>query len=98
MTTPVSPWTAKVTVPRHVLHRPVQDETIVMNIETEQYVGLDRVATVMFDRLRRARCVGDVVPELLEVFDVDEARLRADLVRLLEELAQHGLVALEPAT
>jgi hypothetical protein len=57
---------------------------------------LNPVAILVFSRLDGEHTVDEIVHEVLEAFDVDEARARADVRAFLEELAEHGMLDVEP--
>jgi hypothetical protein len=79
-------------VPEHVLTRVVDGELVVLNLDNEQYYGLDEVGTAMWQALTAAPTISVAVHELLTVYDIDEATLTQDVENLLQELSARGLV------
>ena len=82
-------------VPEAVLFRELGDEAVLLQTATGKYFGLDPVGTRMWQVLAEE---GDLEPtcrRLLAEFEVEEARLRRDLVGLLEELKTHRLIEVE---
>ncbi|MGE0705571.1 MAG: PqqD family protein [Vicinamibacterales bacterium] len=76
----------------HVLSQELEGETVLLNLETERYFGLDRVGTRFWQLLTEHGSSETVVTRMLEEFEVEEAALRADVDRLLEALTSAGLV------
>jgi hypothetical protein len=86
-----------VRIPDHVLTRPVDGELVLLNLETEQYYGLDGVGTAIWDALSMNTTVEDALQDLLGRFDVERGTLESDVDGLLGELGSRGLVELDPA-
>jgi hypothetical protein len=86
------PFTARVSVPAHVLVRDLDGESVVLSLETEQYFGLDEVGTRMWALLVGANSIQSAFDSLLAEYDVDPGRLRADVERLIGELSERGLL------
>jgi hypothetical protein len=87
----------QITVPDAVLHQQLEDEIVLLHLETEQYYGLDEVGSRVWQLLREHRTVDPIVAALLDEYEVDEATLRTDVERLLDELADLGLIHVERA-
>lgn len=85
----------RLTLPDSVLLNELDGESVLLNLQTEAYFGLDEVGTRMLRLATSLASVEATVPALLAEFDVDEARLRQDLLTLLDELLANGLVALD---
>lgn len=75
-----------------VLTREVDGELVLLDLETETYLGLDAVALRMWKSLTAAASIDGAFDELLEVYDVGPDRLRADLDRLVDEMVRRGLI------
>jgi hypothetical protein len=86
---------SKVTVTAHALVRPLpNDEAVVLNLETETYYGLSPTAHRMWNALKSAPDVETAFAHLSDQFDVDADRLRSDLETLIDDLVDHGLLAI----
>ena len=81
--------------PSQVVIRPLDDESVLLNLDTETYFGLDEVGTRMLEALRSSGSMDAAVAQLLSEYDVDEATLRSDLQALLQRLVENGLVELQ---
>lgn len=84
--------TDNVSVPEGVLIREVAGEAVLLNLNNEQYYGLNAVGLRMWQVLTAGRNIEQTVEELLQEYDVDRATLEGDILQLLEELAGQGLV------
>jgi hypothetical protein len=82
-------------VPSHVLSRKAGNEVVLLNLDSEQYFGLDGVGNQLWDLIEDSTTFGQVVNDLLQEYDVDRGNLEADLRSVLTELAGNGLVLID---
>jgi hypothetical protein len=82
----------RVSVPAQVMDRSVGDETVILDLESGTYYGLDPVGARMWQLLGEGKSLGEVCEIMLEEYDVARERLEEDLLKLAEELANNGLV------
>lgn len=87
-----------VKIPQHVVYRSFAAETVLLNIETGKYYGLNQTAGRMLEALDRYGEVERVVSELAGEFDVADDVLRNDLLSLCSHLAENGLIEFQPDT
>ena len=83
---------SKVTVPEQVLVSELACESVLLNLQSAQYHGLNDVGTRFWRRLTSSDSIQDAYEELLREFDVAPETLRTDLVELVEMLRERGLV------
>lgn len=83
---------SRVTVPPSVLVSNVGEESVLLNLDSERYFGLDPVGTRMWEALSTHGVLDAAHAALLWEFDVDAERLRQDLCELVEKLKEYGLV------
>lgn len=88
---------ARIEVPGDVLFRELGGESVLLDLRTESYFGLDATGTRMWQALVASGGVDAALGALDGVWDVEAPRLRRDLERLVGELAAHGLLVLHPA-
>jgi len=84
-------------VPAHVLVRHLDGESVLLNLESERYFGLDGTGTRMLELLTSMPSVSAAYEKLLEEFEVEPALLRENLNELLSRLQENGLLHLLPA-
>lgn len=85
-------------LPQHVVHRTFVAETVVLNLRTGKYHGLNVTAGRMLEALEAAETIGDSVPELAAEFDVGDEQIRTDLLSLCRGLLERGLIEIEDAS
>ena len=84
----------RVSIPADVLISNLQNESVILNLNTEQYFGLDEVGTRFFSLLTTSDTIQIAYAALLEEYEVEPELLRQDLTDLLEKLSEQGLVNL----
>ena len=83
----------KVSVPADVLFRSLPDgESVILNLKTGTYFGLDDVGTRMWAALTDSESVQAAFSSLLDEYAVDAERLRRDLDEFVNRLAGRGLL------
>lgn len=85
----------RVRVPDDVLISNLQEESVILNLDSERYYGLDDIGTRMLSVLSTADSIGAAYELLLEEYDVDGKVLRRDLLSLVEQLVAQGLINIE---
>jgi hypothetical protein len=85
-------WSDRVRRPDEVLVRPLGRESVLLNLDTESYFGLDEVGTRMLDALTSSAAIEEAFVALLEEFDVAPEKLRADLEAFVVRLEGAGLI------
>ena len=83
---------ARLKIPQQVVTRQVGDETVLLNLESGTYFGLDPVGSRFLELLQAESALAAVIARMLEEFEVTEAQLEADLVRLADEMLASGLL------
>jgi hypothetical protein len=84
--------TSKVKVPQHVVYRSFPAETVVLNLETGKYHGLNATAGRMLDALKQADCVRDAAVTLAAQYAQDQSVIERDLCELCQSLLERGLI------
>jgi Coenzyme PQQ synthesis protein D (PqqD) len=82
----------KVAIPETVLATELEDEGVLLNLETGEYFGLDDVGLGMWKVLGTSGSVEDARAALLEQYDVAEEVLSRDLSAFVAELAERKLL------
>ena len=97
MTNPISSisFSDRVRVPDEVLISNLQEESVILNLNSERYFGLDNVGTRMLSVLSESVSIEAAYQALLSEYDVDPHVLRQDLTSLIENLIEQGLVTIE---
>ena len=87
---------SRIQVPADVMVSQLGGESVLLNLATETYFGLDDVGTAMWDALRQSPNIEAAFERLAGEYDVDETTLRNDLQQFLDSLVTHGLVEITP--
>ena len=77
-----------------LLVAPVHDETVMMDIESGHYYGLDDIGSEIWRRLEAPRTFGELVDSLAADYEADRAVIAEDVRRLLSQMAEHKVVSL----
>jgi coenzyme PQQ synthesis protein D (PqqD) len=83
---------ARIRVPEHVVYRNFPDETVILNLESGIYHGLNATAARMLEVVQKSDSVGASVDELAREFEQPGEVIERDLVGLCRALAERGLV------
>ena len=85
-------------IPQHVVYRPFPAETVVLNLESGVYHGLNPTAGRMLVALQGAMSIAEAAAELELIFPAAAERIEPDLRKLCGDLRDLGLLVLEPVT
>ena len=86
-----------ITLSPDVISQEVSGETVLLDLESENYFGLDEVGTRIWQLIKESGDLQVIYRTLLEEDEVEEERLQADLEVLLGEIAELGLITLQAA-
>jgi hypothetical protein len=87
--------TAAISVPEHVVTRDLSGQTIVLNLRTGRYHGLNPTGGAMLQSLRSNGSTKIAAAEIASGFGVPEERVLGDLVTLCGELLSRGLIEVD---
>lgn len=82
----------RVTATPDTLINQVGEESVLLNLGSEKYYGLDEIGTSMWLALTGNDTIQQAYESLLDEYDVDEETLRRDLSDLIEKLSANGLI------
>lgn len=88
---------SSVRLPDHVVHRGFATETVVLNLETGKYHGLNPVAGRMLEVLEQGGTVQAAAEQLAAEYEQPIETIEEDLCDLLGELAERGLIDMDPS-
>ena len=75
-----------------VISQEVAGETILLDLGRESYFGLNEVGSSLWRLLKTGTSVAELIAALRTEYDVEGARLEADITGLLGQLLEEGLV------
>ncbi len=82
----------KITFADTVFAQEVDGEMVLLDIESENYFGLDEVGTAIWQAMQEYGTLQEVFNAMLEQYDVEEEVLERDLSDFVEKLLESGLV------
>ena len=85
-------FTQSVRIKNDVLITELEKESVILNLDSEKYFGLDEMGTQILAALVKSNSIEDAVHRITGEYDVDESRLRQDLSVLIEQLVVQGLI------
>jgi hypothetical protein len=87
---------ATVRVPKHVVYRSFESETVLLNLQTGQYHGLNRSGGRMLELLEETGGgVREAIERLAEEYGEDPADIEDGLASFCAALAARGLVEVD---
>lgn len=75
-----------------VLAQELDGETVLLDLKSDKYFGLDPVGTRVWQLLGEGENSEAIVDRMVDEFDVEIGQLRQDLEALLGELSGAGLI------
>ena len=85
----------KVTFAETVFAQEVDGEMVLLDMESENYFGLDEVGTAIWQAMQEKETLKEVLDVLLEQYEVEEEMLEHDLSDFVGKLVESGLVKVE---
>jgi hypothetical protein len=91
-----SPLTsAKFSVPQHVVYRSFPTETVLLNLNTGRYHGLNATAGQMLDALERCPSLRAAACEIAGQYEQDQTTVERDMGELCRLLLDRGLIEVD---
>lgn len=87
--------TARVRLPEHVVHRGFAAETVVLNLQTGKYHGLNPTAGRMLEALESEDSVGHAAAEIASQYGQPIDQVEQDLCELCADLVERGLIEVD---
>ena len=89
----MKPETQKITISEQALSQVVNGETVILDLKSECYFGLDEVGTRIWQLLQEHGDVQKTFDTMLEEYDVDANTLASDMKNLIGDLTEKGLIS-----
>jgi hypothetical protein len=83
---------SRVRVPEHVVYRDFPEETVMLNLESGMYHGLNQTAALMVTRLQESASVATAIDSLAAEFQQPRERIEQDVLSLCRTLDERGLI------
>jgi len=85
----------RITFADTVFAQEVDGEMVLLDMNSENYFGLDEVGTAIWQAIQEKENLKEVLEVLLEQYEVEEDVLKNDLMAFVEKLKESGLVKVE---
>lgn len=82
-------------VSKDAVHCDVEDEVVILGMKDGVYYGLNPVGAFIWSKIQEPRKIEEVRDSILEEFDVGREECEADLMELLQELLDNGLIEVD---
>jgi len=86
----------KIEISPDVLSQEVSGETVLLDIKSESYFGLDPVGTRIWELLQEYGDLETTYKAMLDEYDVEAGQLVSDLTELVGKLEEAGLINTSP--
>jgi hypothetical protein len=85
---------SKVKIAEDVFMQEIDDETILLDIKTEEYFSLNEIGKVFYEILSEKETLVDVLDELENCFEVPQVELQKDLFSFVKALEEKKLLTI----
>lgn len=75
-----------------IIDRVVDGEALLIHLSSGDLYSLNSVGVSLWEHIDGMRTVEDLVDLIVDEYDVDRDRAEADVLRLVEQLADEGLI------
>jgi hypothetical protein len=83
----------KLSIPPQVMSRLVGDETVLLDLASGVYFGLDGVGKRIWESVADGDNLSQAVEVIIAEYEVDEAQAQADVLAFASDLVERGLLA-----
>ena len=85
----------KASISSEVLFQEVNGETVLLDLVSENYFGLDEIGTRIWGLLKSGSSIGETMDTLMDEYEVEREAMENDVGVLLEKLVEAGLIELK---
>ncbi len=83
---------SKVTIPESVFLQEVDEETILLDANSEEYFSLNETGAIFYKLLKEEASLQDIIKILHETFEISKEQLESDLLTFLTALQEKKLL------
>ena len=85
----------KITIPDTLFSQEVDDETIVLDTNTQEYFNFSELGKVIWDMLLEENTLQEIFDELNELMEVEKKQLENDLLTFVKSLKEKNLIIIQ---
>lgn len=82
----------KVVIPAQVMARQVGDETVILDLASGTYFGLDPVGARVWQLMSEGKTLSEICDSMLDEYEVTRDALESDVIELAQRLNAQGLI------
>ena len=79
-------------IPPQVMSRLVGDETVLLDLESGTYFGLDGVGKRIWESIDKGLTLGETAAVIVAEYEVDEHQAQTDVIEFAADLVERGLL------
>ena len=83
----------KLSIPPQVMSRLVDDETVLLDLASGMYFGLDGVGKQIWESISDGGSLGETATAIAAEYEVSEAQALADVIKFTSDLLERGLLS-----
>ena len=83
----------KITIPAQVMARQVGQETVILDLASGTYFGLDPVGARIWQLMVEGKTLAEVCEAMLAEYDVTAEKIELDVLALTQELSAKQLIS-----
>lgn len=95
MTSPTPSLDSHVRINDDVLFQDLSGQGVLLNLKTGVYIGLDQVGTRVWSLIENQSLLSEAHKSLVAEFEVTPERCAEDLIALVRDMQEHGLVTVD---
>jgi len=76
----------------HIAGELLEGEFVIMNKQDNVYYGLNDVGGRIWQLIKEPHAVSDLIDTLMEEYDVDRTTCASEVIALLDDMAERGLI------
>jgi len=82
----------KLSIPPQVMSRLVGEETVLLDLASGVYFGLDGVGKRIWENVAEGNSLSAAVEVIVAEYEVEEAQAQADVIAFANQLIERGLI------
>ena len=86
---------SKITLSKNVFAQEIDEETIILDSETQEYFSINEIGKVIWSLLEEKKNLEEIKAEMLDMYEVPEEQLEKDVLNFLQALEQKGLIKID---
>ena len=83
----------RLSIPPQVMSRLVGDETVLLDLASGLYFGVDAVGQRIWEAVADGQSLGQAAAVIAAEYEVDEVRAQQDVIEFAKDLVSRGLLA-----